>query len=203
MIPKFAIIILLMAFTLCAACSHTPGDAALRGGHPDAAADLYKKGAELGDPDAALKLGLLISDGSAPESKYGEASIWYQKACDLGSLPACHNMGVAYEYGQNGVSKDLGKAYDYYLKAADRGFMQSQYNLASLYSNGYVEPPNDVEGYKWMILSQDAALNCSTVPLCKWILEDPPGHKATLVNRMTKAQIKEAQALAEAWKPKQ
>jgi hypothetical protein len=49
-------------------CSHTPGDAAVRAGRPQAGADLYLEGAKLGHADAALKLGLLLEEGRAVPS---------------------------------------------------------------------------------------------------------------------------------------
>jgi TPR repeat protein len=184
---------------ICSGCAHTPGDAALRGGQPEAAADLYAKGAELGDATAALKLGLLISEGRVSDTQYGSALKWYMRSCELGSLPGCHNVGVAYQEGKYGVSKDPQKACEYYRKSAMRGYMQAQYNLASVYSSQEVQPPDDVEGYKWMLLSQDAARKCSNLPLCDWILKDPPGHKAKLKGRLTEDQIKEAERLAASW----
>jgi hypothetical protein len=199
---KIMITSVCLIFCFCIGCSHTPGDAALRGGHPEAAADLYLKGAEQGRADAALKLGLLLEDGVLSAPKYGTAAQWYIRACDLSEPAGCHNTGVAYEYGNYGVAKDISKAYIYYLKAAERGFMQAQYNLSSLYSNQYIQPGNDIEGYKWMLLAQSAAHKCKSVPLCGWILQDPPGHKAKLKSRMTDDQIKQAEELAAAWTTK-
>jgi hypothetical protein len=183
-------------------CAHTTGDAALRAGHLEQAAALYKQGAEQGDASAALKLGLLIERGNIRKPEYGVAARWYERACELGSLPGCHDVGVSYEYGSNGVTKDISKAKDGYLKAAERGFMLSQYNLASLYSNQYIEPQNDVEGYKWMIIARIAAQKCQGQPLCDWILKDPPGHTTRLKSRLSAAQIIEAESLAKSWKPK-
>ena len=193
----------LLFMSLCfTGCAHTPGDAALRSGHPENAAMLYKAGAEQGDASAALKLGLLLEEGRVKSADFGSTASWYERACKLGSNPGCHDIGVSYEYGKNGVNKDIIKAYSYYVIAAEHGFMQSQYNLASLYSNQHVQPPNDVEGLKWMLLAQDAAKKCQSVPLCQWISEDPPGHKSKIKSRLTKDQVMNAEGLAISWKPK-
>lgn len=197
-LAAFLLIVLLCLFT---GCAHTPGDAALRAGHPEQAASLYKHGADQGDASAALKLGLLIEQGKVNNSEYGGAARWYERACELGSLPGCHNIGVSYEYGSNGAAKDIKKAHDGYLKAAERGYMQSQYNLASLYSNQLIEPQNDIEGYKWMTLAINAANQCKGQPLCDWILKDPPGHMTKLKSRLNADQINQAELLAKAWKP--
>lgn len=184
-------------------CSSVPGDAALRSGHPEQAADLYRRGAEQGDANAALNLGLLIDKERVSSSKYGEAGDWFKKACNLGNLPACHNVGVAYEYGKNGLPKDYAQARNFYFKAATEGYMQSQYNLASLYSNDYVAPRDDVEGLKWMLVAQLTADKCKQQQLCQWVLEDPPGHKRRLESRLSGTQQQQAHALATQWKTKQ
>jgi TPR repeat protein len=184
------------------ACSSVPGDAALRGGHPDQAAELYRRGAEQGDAAAALRLGLLVAEGRVSTSKYGESGTWYKRACELRSLPGCHNVGVSYEYGKNGLAKDLVEAQAYYSKAAAAGYMQSQYNLGSMYSNNYITPSNDIEGLKWLVLAQKAAAECKQEQLCQWILQDPPGHRRRLENRLSSAQQNEAHALAAQWNVK-
>lgn len=187
-------------FWFLGGCAHTPGDAALRAGHPDVAAKMYREGVEQGDGRAALKLGLLIEEKKVKADDFGSPLKWYEKACALGSAPGCHNVGVAYEYGQGGVSKDVKQAYEFYLTAAEHGYMQSQYNLASLYSNQYVQ--NDVEGYKWMLLAQASAAQCKEVEMCRWVQEDPPGHRKKLKDRLSPEQLKEAERLAKSWKPK-
>ena len=203
--PQRSIVALNVLFILLSqfviGCAHTPGDAAFRAGHPKHAATLYAQGAKQGDSIAALKLGLLLEEGDVKTDDFGTPTFWYERACNLGSLPGCHNLGVSYEYGKNGVQADMMKAREFYLKAAERGYMQSQYNLASLYSNHYIEPADDAEGYKWMLLAQQSAKKCEEVSICRWILEDPPGHKARLEGRLNKNQIKEAEALADSWNP--
>ncbi len=194
----FAVFILFIPIVI--SCSTTPGDAANRGGHPEQAADLYKQGADQGDKSAALKLGLLISEGKISTAKYGDAVKWFDRACDLGSNPGCHNSGNAYEYGQAGANKDFNKAREFSTIAAEKGYLQSQYNLGSLYSNQYIN--NDVEGLKWMLIAEKTANSCLKVPLCKWVQEDPPGHRAKLEGRMNQSQITKSKELANEWKVK-
>ena len=146
---------LLLSIINSGCVSSTPGDAAQKSGHPNKAADLYKNGAQQGDGVAALKLGVLLDQGAVDVSKYGEAKVWFEKACELGQLAGCHNLGVAYEYGKNGCSKNIEQAKKHYFIAANSGYMQSQYNLGSLYSNQYLF--DDLEGYKWMLIAEKSA----------------------------------------------
>jgi len=188
---------------LVSGCSSVPGDAALRSGHPEQAADLYRRGAEQGDATAALRLGLLLDQERVSSAKYGVAGDWFKRGCSLGDLPSCHNVGVAYEYGRNGLTKDYAEAHRFYLAAAASGYMQSQYNLASLYSNEHVIPSDDMEGLKWMLLARMSAERCKQQELCQWILEDPPGHGRRLEGRLSPAQREEAAIRAKQWNAKQ
>ena len=185
---------------LVVSCSATPGDAAYRGGHPEQAAELYKRGADQGDNSAALKLGLMISAGKISAAKYGDAVAWYKRACELGNNAGCHNAGLAYEEGNNGVGIDYNQAREYYLLAAEKGYMQSQYNLGNLYSSQYLN--NDIEGLKWMLIALKTAENCPKDPLCQWVQEDPPGHRKKLNERMNKTQVAKAQESANKWEAK-
>jgi hypothetical protein len=194
------LLVVLTAVQLLASCSTTPGDAAHRGGHYEQAADLYRRGAEQGDASAALKLGLLVDAGEANSEMFGSSGLWFIRACDLGDNTGCHNAGVGFEYGREGsagLDKNLNKARDYYLRAAERGYMQSQYNLGSLYANQYFA--DDIEGLKWLLLSQKNAQSCVSTPLCKWVLNDPPGHIKQLRQRMSAVDVVRAERMMSEW----
>lgn len=190
-------LIAILAFSTIS-CSTTPGDAAYRSGHSEQAADLYQKGAEQGDSAAALKLGLLVSKGTVSPEKYGHAIKWFIRACELGNNAGCHNSGHAYGDGLAGADKNHTRAREYYTIAAEKGYMQSQYNLGSLYANQYFK--NDIEGLKWLLISDKTANNCLAKPLCQWIKNDPPGHRNKLMERMNENQISRAQQQANEWK---
>jgi TPR repeat protein len=172
-------------------CSTTPGDAANRSHHPRQAAELYRQGAEQGDAVAALKLGFLIEDDASLITDFGMPGRWFVRSCEIGDDAGCHNAGIGFEYGKNGLTKNYEQARDYYQKAAMRGYMQSQYNLGSLYSNLYFQ--DDVTGLMWLLAAQDNARTCIAKPLCKWILDDPPGHVAKLKGRMSPEDIATAE----------
>jgi TPR repeat protein len=187
-----AVLTPLLASLVAAACSTTPGDAANRSNHPQQAAELYRRGADQGDALAARKLAFLIEEHSELSAEFGTMGTWFLKGCDVGDLPSCHNVGVGYETSKFGLSQNYDQARIYYQKAADHGYMQSQYNLGTLYSNQYFN--DDTEGLKWLLASQRSAKTCATVPLCKWILDDPPSHVAKLKGRMTTAAIAAAES---------
>jgi len=127
-------ILSITAFALFAAlsgCSTTPGDAAVRAGHPTQAADLYQKGAEAGDALAALKLASLLRSGKVEESEFGKTIDWLVLSCELGNISGCHDTGNAFEYELPNLDIDYEKARDFYAISAEEGFTPSQYNLGA------------------------------------------------------------------------
>ena len=196
---RYSVLLIVGVALLPGVCMSTPGDAAMRAGHPEQAADLYRRGAEQGYADAAFKLGRLIEGGTLLDASYGGAGRWYVKACDLGDVVACHNAGVGYEYGTLGLEKNYEEARSHYKRAAQQGYMQSQYNLGSLYSNQYFA--NNVEGLAWLLAAQSKALKCMTDPLCKWIIDDSPGHVARLKALMSADDIARSVTLSKTLAP--
>lgn len=65
-----------------------------------------------------------------------------------------HNMGLLYYFGKNGVPQDYSKAYQWFAKAANKGYAPSQYALSIMYFNGD-GVPKDAE--KAVALLQSAA----------------------------------------------
>ena len=185
--------------TLClSGCSTTPGDAAYRGGHFSAAADLYKQGAEQGDISAMIKLGNMYQNGQGVTQSDQDAVHWFEKAANSGSAVGMHNLGVANEYGI-GCATNYAKAAEWYLKAAEKGYAPAQYNLGSLYANGFMTPPDNLAGYTWLLIAKRSVAR--TDPNYNFIQTDPPGHAKKLASLLTAEQLAEAEAMAEKWKP--
>lgn len=204
-------IIYISATVLCAlgiitACSTTPGDAAFRGGHYEHAAEMYRLGSEQGDSLAARKLGFMIQKGAISPNKYGNATTWFVRGCELGDVASCHNAALAYENGTDGVAIDYKRAGELYRKVAEKGYLPSQYNLGSLYANKFLE--NDVEGLKWMIIAENAAKVCNlqafdiSPKTCAFVRNDPANYRKKLRDRMSSQQIEQATHLATAWQAK-
>ena len=99
-----------------------------------------------------------------------------------------------YSNGQ-GVPQDHAKAARWLRKAAEQGMAVAQYNLGVMYDNGRGVPQDDAHAYMWFKLAASRF---------------PPGeHRDNAVKnsdiaaeRMTPAQISEAQKLAREWKAK-
>lgn len=75
------------------------------------AADIWKKLAESGDPQAQFNLGLMYHSGSGLPRNEKEAVKWYLKAAEGGYSPARVYLVVGYEEGWFGLPKDSNKSY--------------------------------------------------------------------------------------------
>lgn len=99
--------------------------AAMDHGHAEAA-QCFALLAREADPDVLCRLGCSYRGGNKLVTKnYVEAIRWFSKAADQGDWSACGYFGAMYEKGQ-GLTKDLGKAYAWTLKAVREGARQGE-----------------------------------------------------------------------------
>lgn len=75
---------------------------------------------------------------------------WMQKAADNGVPEAMHNLGCAYIQG-NGVIYDLDKAFYWFQKGAEKGYLYSMQSLILFYDgqHGYKYADDNLTGY-WL-----------------------------------------------------
>ncbi len=165
------------------------------------ATELRRK-VDQGDGDAALQIGNLLVRSRIPGPRYGTPITWFKKGCTLRSLPACHNVGVSYEQGRNGVNQDYAEATHYFLQAAERAFLPSMYNLAVLSAESKISAADSREGLKWMLVAQKSAVQCPESPTCKTVTDDPKGYRKQLESRLSSKEIRETYKLADDWRPR-
>ena len=100
-----------------------------------AAADLFRRGAEMGDSEAMYMRGVVAQNGRGIPQDPVEAYSWFKRAADAGHPDAQCNVGYALAMGL-GVAEDHVAAVSYYRKAADQGDATSMSNLAECYRDG-------------------------------------------------------------------
>jgi len=110
-------------------------------------------------------------------------------AADQGHASAQYNLGAMYHQGK-GVTQNYGAAVQWYCKAADQGEVHAQHNLGDMYRTGQGVTQDSVQACMWFSLA--AALGDNGARYKRNDLEE----------KMTPAQIAEAQRLAREWKPK-
>lgn len=90
--------------------------------------------AERGDAEAQYELAEALRNGKGITKNEKLALVWYRFAADQGHLDAQIQMGLAYQYGDEGVQKSIPQAMNWYLRAAEKGHTGAQYALAELHS---------------------------------------------------------------------
>jgi hypothetical protein len=95
----------------------------------------FKRGADAGDPDAELQLGILYAKGEGVTQDYATAATWFRAAAEQGLARAQYDLGVLYDRGR-GVTADPNQATNWYRKAAEGKYPLAEYNLAVAYTKG-------------------------------------------------------------------
>ena len=150
--------------------------------------------AEQGHASAQFNLGLMYGEGEGVPQDDAEAVKWYRKAAEQGLAEAQFNLGLMYYNGQGGP-QDYAQALQWYRKAAEQGYANAQHNLGFMYYNGEGVPQDDAQAHMWFNLA------ASRLPTGE-DRDRAAKNRDIVAERMTPAQISEAQKLAREWKPK-
>lgn len=90
------------------------------------------KAAYGGEAQAQVRIGMYYDNGGTILGQNSYAAVlWYEKASALNNPDALCFLGDKYREG-DGVKKSIDKAYDYYMRAAKLGEVDSMYNLGIL-----------------------------------------------------------------------
>ncbi len=111
----------------------------------------------------------------------------FRQLAEQGDAKAQSRLGHIYRDGR-GVTQDYTEAVRWYRKAANQGFSLAQYSLGTMYSEGWGVPQDYVQAHMWynLVAAQGYVGRIS---------------RDSLAEKMTPAQIAEAQRLAREWKP--
>jgi len=150
----------------------------------------FRKAAEQGDAAAQYNLGIMYGKGLGVPQDYAKAERWYRKAAEQGRATAQYFLGVQYAEGQ-GVPQDYAEAVKWFRKAAEQGDAAAQFNLGVRYGKGQGVPQDYVRAHMWTNLAAAQGQ------------EFAAKNRDIMDKRMTRAQIAEAQRLAQNWRPKQ
>ena len=97
---------------------------------------MYRRAAEMGDPQGMVRLGgAFFNEQGGLTKDEAKAVEWFQKAAEAGNAIAMHNLGNCYEYGKGGLTKDKAKAMEWYWKAAEAGISEAAEKLQKLGEN--------------------------------------------------------------------
>jgi len=142
--------------------------------------------AEKGDADSQYKLGTAYDEGLGVSQDYTEAFKWFRFAAEQGHANSQFRVGDMYMSG-NGVAKNDTEAVKWVRKAAEQGLANAQGMLGITYAKGEAVSQDYVLAYMWLHLASQGRPGADQ-------FRDAVGE------RMTAAQVAEAQKLAREWK---
>lgn len=158
---------------------------------PSAAEHHYREAAKRGSAWAQYNLGLmLLGDEVSPQDPCAAAEC-FRKAAEQGLPDAQINLGLMH-YHAMGVPGDHAQAMHCFRMAAVRGSAEAQYRVSEMYAHGEGVPRDLVAAHMWLSLAASQRLEDSAraEELRDW-----------LANKMTAAQIAEAEVRANEWRP--
>ncbi|MBT4378061.1 MAG: sel1 repeat family protein [Gammaproteobacteria bacterium] len=110
---------------------------------------LFKKGAQLGDPNGMRQLGLAHLMGHGVTKDGVVAISWFRKAIKLNNSQAIVNLGRMYASGE-GVTRDFNEAFRLMQEAAARDQTDAMNYLADAYSRGVGVPVDRKQALVWV-----------------------------------------------------
>ncbi len=195
---------------------------ALRRNDYAAAAKELRPLAERGDAEAQYRVGLMHEFGKGFPQDKAQGIAWFRKAAAQGHSAAQQELGVIYSTG-DGVAQDDAQAAAWFRKAADQGNATAQYNLGLLYAKGAGVKRDDREAIDWMRkaaaqglpialykigvayengegVAKDAVLAYANYAIAaRGGNREYAAQRDAAAARLTPAQLKSGQALAEGW----
>jgi len=100
-------------------------------------------------PAAQYRLAKLYDSGIGVEKDTSLARDLTERAARAGNRIAMHDLAIFYAYGNGDVSVDMETAAGWFVKAAERGVVDSQFNLAILFENGQGVEQSLPDAYFW------------------------------------------------------
>lgn len=91
----------------------------------------FLKAAKLGNPDAQFALSIQYKEGRGIAKDEMKAFLWLLESAEMGCPEAQGRLGIHYH-----KTKEYAKRNEWLRKAAAKGDMDAQYNLAKLYASG-------------------------------------------------------------------
>lgn len=121
------------------------------------ALETLRQSAELGFGPAQHRLAMLYEEGGKGVTiNPSEARVWARRAADSGDAKGMHAYAM-HLYNGFGGEEDTPGALIWLRRAAEKGLVDSQFNVAKLYETGDKGVPVDLaEAYKWYLIAARA-----------------------------------------------
>jgi TPR repeat protein len=110
----------------------------------------FRRAAEGGDASAQYDLALMYERGDGVPLDYREAIHWLSAAAEQNLVPAMLDLAeILFQPPNHAVPRNVGRAIEYYRKAAALGNVMAQTNLGTIFTKGLDGKVDYAEGAKW------------------------------------------------------
>jgi TPR repeat protein len=109
----------------------------------------FRLAAEQGHKTALSSLGCRLLYGKGCEPDWEQAMKFLYSAASKGDGDAMHTIGCCFVNGIGGVGRDFTEAVKWFRKAAEKGHVPSQYNMAISYKQGTGVPQDERQATYW------------------------------------------------------
>jgi len=153
----------------------------------------YRMAAEQGNSKAQEQLGFMYRFGlvSGVPRDDAESTKWYRMLAEQGDANAQFYLGWNYSKAE-GVPQNYVESISWLRMGAEQGHTDAQHSLGLMYEKGQGVPQDYVQAHMWVNLAASGSV----------AVEREARARELLAQKMTPAQIAEAQRLAREWKPK-
>ena len=121
----------------------------LEAGRDADAVRLIRLAANQGHAAAQYRLGKLYEFGIGVTANPVTAMDLMEKAASNGNRIAMHDLGHYHATGTGGAAPDINQAVAWFQKAAERGVLDSQFNLGVLFQGGAGIEKSPIDSYVW------------------------------------------------------
>ena len=119
----------------------------------------YGLASNLGDPQAAYELGVLLLQGAkGVDRNPAAAKAQFERAAAKNHPSALYNLGIMELNGVDGKTPDYAKAAQYFLRAANAGDDNAAYSYGVMLREGKGVPPDIVEAGHWLKRAADGGI---------------------------------------------
>lgn len=98
---------------------------------------------------------------------YATARAEWLPLATAGHTRAMNNIALMYKKGL-GFSVDMKKAFFFFKKSADQGFVLAQFNLAGMYQKGRGTPKDPAKAFEWMQKAAKGNMARAQIVLGNW-----------------------------------
>lgn len=125
----------------------------LQSGDTDKALPFIRSAANKGQPAAQYRLAKMYEIGQGVEKSDATSFQLIERSARGGHRLAMHDLALYYAEGRGGATVDMTTAVAWFTKAAERGVMDSQFNLAVLAESGQGRARNLADAYVWYTIA--------------------------------------------------